>query len=86
MADMNCNNSSKNESTDKCIPFYDHEHTMMHYNWANRRMLIALVAVCLTFIITIVVFVTGYTTREKNWLNTLSNMNRIEVSDGKSTD
>ena len=48
----NCNNNS-----DRCIPFYDHQHTMMHYNWANRRMLIALVTVCVTFIITIIVFV-----------------------------
>jgi hypothetical protein len=62
---------------------------MMHYNWANRRMLIALVTVCITFIITIVVFVSGYTQREKNWLETLSNMNQTpitEVSDGQKTD
>lgn len=55
-----------------CIPFFAHENTMMHYNHANRRMLIALVTVCVTFIITIIVFVTGYTQREKNWLNTLT--------------
>jgi len=78
-----------NECSDKCIPFYDHQHTMMHYNWANRRMLIALVTVCITFIITIIVFVTGYTAREKNWLETITNMNKtpvVEVSDGQNTD
>lgn len=80
MEDKNCNGCS-----DKCIPYFDHQNTMMHYNWANRRMLIALVTVCVTFIITIVVFVSGYTKREKNWLDTLSNMNRIEVSDGQQT-
>lgn len=63
-----CGNSGEQE---KCIPFFDHQNTMMHYNWANRRMLIALVCVCLTFIITILVFVSGYTQREKNWLDTL---------------
>ena len=47
---------------------------MMHMNFANRRMLIALLAVCITFIVTIVVFVSGYTHREQNWLNTLKEM------------
>ena len=27
---------------EKCVPFFDVQNTMMHYNWANRRMLIAL--------------------------------------------
>ena len=68
-------NNCGNNCSEKCIPFYDHQNTMMHYNWANRRMLIALVTVCVTFIITIIVFVTGYTAREKNWLDTITNMN-----------
>ena len=61
------------------VPFFAHENVLMHYNRANRRMLIALVVVCLTFIITIIVFVTGYTQREKNWLDTLQ---RVGVTDG----
>jgi len=51
----------------------------MHYNHANKRMLIALVCVCVTFVLTIIVFVTGYTAREKNWLDTLK---RVGVTDG----
>ena len=31
------------EGKESCIPFFAHEDTMMHYNHANRRMLIALV-------------------------------------------
>ena len=54
---------------------------LLHCNWANRRMLIALVTVCVTFIITIIVFVTGYTAREKNWLDTLTHMNRTPVTE-----
>lgn len=67
--------------TDKqaCIPFFAHENTMMHYNSANKRMLIALICVCVTFILTIIIFVTGYTAREKNWLDTLQ---RVGVTDG----
>ena len=65
-----------------CIPFFAHENVLMHYNLANRRMLIALVTVCVTFILTIVIFVTGYTAREKNWLDTLDRISRPEVTDG----
>ena len=67
------------EDRQACIPFFAHENMMMHYNMANRRMLIALVCVCVTFIVTIVVFVSGYTQREKNWLDTLT---RVGVTDG----
>ena len=72
--------SCKNcEEKTACVPFFAHENVLMHYNRANRRMLIALAVVCLTFVITIVVFVTGYTQREKNWLDTLQ---RVGVTDG----
>ena len=63
---------------------FEHDKVMMHMNWANRRMLIALVTVCLTFIITILVFVHGYTEREKNWLDTLNRFQPVtEAADGK---
>ena len=65
-----------------CVPFFAHENVLMHYNRANRRMLIALAVVCVTFIVTIVVFVTGYTQREKNWLDTLNRLQVSEVTDG----
>ena len=81
--DEKCKNCEGKES---CIPFFAHEDTMMHYNHANRRMLIALVTVCVTFIITIVVFVSGYTQREKNWLDTIGRLQgqpAAEVTDGK---
>ena len=71
-----CRNCDEKQA---CIPFFAHENTMMHYNHANRRMLVALMAVCITFILTIVIFVHGYTIREKNWLDTLQ---RIGVTDG----
>lgn len=70
----------------KCIPFFAHENALMHYNQTNKRMLIALLAVCITFILTIVIFVAGYTVREKNWLDTLTRLNGgqtvTEVVDG----
>ena len=51
------------------------ERTIWHLNLANRRMLIALCVVCFTFIATIIVFVRGYTIREKNWLDTFYRLN-----------
>ena len=71
-----------NEKTPASIPFFAHEASMMHYNHANKRMLVALLAVCVTFILTIVIFVFGYTVREKNWLDTLTRLQVTEVQDG----
>lgn len=65
---------------------FEHENALWHYNMTNRRMLIALVVVCFTFIATILVFVHGYTVREKNWLDTLSRINtpvtEVQADDG----
>lgn len=63
------------------IPQHQAETTYLHLSWANRRMLIALICVCATFIITILVFVHGYTEREKNWLDTIGRLTP-EVTDG----
>ena len=65
----------------------EHDKVMMHMNWANHRMLVALLAVCITFIITIVVFVWGYTIREQNWLKTLKDLQlNPAVTEVKNTD
>ena len=63
------------------IPLIQAEKIIMHQNFANRRMLIALLSVCVTFILTIVIFVVGYTIREKNWLNTLLDMRTTPVTE-----
>ena len=65
-----------------CIPFFAHENAMTHLSTSNKRLLIALLAVCITFIATIIIFVTGYTAREKNWLDTISAMQTTEVRNG----
>ena len=31
MSENKCGNSCN----EKCIPFYDHQNTMMHYNWVD---------------------------------------------------
>lgn len=64
---------------DYTVNRFEHDKTVMHMSWANRRMLIALITVCVTFIITIIVFVSGYTQREKNWLDTLGRIQRQQI-------
>ena len=59
------------------------DKAILHMNFSNRRMLIALVTVCVTFILTIVIFVVGYTIRERNWQDTLLKVAPgVEVQNG----
>ena len=45
----------------------DAEKTSMYQNFANRRLLVALISVIVGFIIYASIFVIGYTVREQNW-------------------
>ena len=69
----NCQNCG-NDGADKCVPFFDVQNTMMHYNWANRRMLIALICVCVTMIAVVIIFATNQTKREQMWQETIKSM------------
>ena len=75
-----CRNCSENNS-EKCVPFFDVQNTMMHYNWANRRMLIALVCVCISMIIVVIVFATNQTRREQMWQETIKSMYETTVAE-----
>lgn len=48
----------------------EHQTALMHYNWANRRMLIAVIAVCITFIIVVAI----NTVRETRWQDTVKEL------------
>ena len=48
----------------------EHQTALMHYNWANRRMLIAVIAVCVTFIIVVAI----NTVRETRWQDTVKEL------------
>ena len=74
-----CRNCAENNS-ERCVPFFDVQNTMMHYNWANRRMLIALVCVCLSMIIVVIVFATNQTKREQMWQETIKSMYETTVT------
>ena len=72
---------------DRCIPFFDHQNTMMHYNWVNRRSMIQLIAVCVTMIIVVFIFASNQTKREQMWQETIekivSQTIGTEVADGQ---
>ena len=79
-----CKNCSEQE---KCIPFFDHQNTMMHYNWVNRRSMIQLIAVCIMAIIMTFIFTTNQTKREQMWQETIKSIvnqtTAAEVEDGQ---
>ena len=75
---MDCRNCEDNKA---CVPFFVHENTMMHYNRANKRMLIALVSVLVFVTVMIGIFVYGNTVREKQLIDMI-NQRITEVADG----
>ena len=80
-----CKNCGNNQG-EKCVPFFDVQNTMMHYNWANRRMLIALIAVLVTTAIIVMVFTSNQTKREQMWQETIKSMynaTAAEVGNGQ---
>ena len=56
------------------MPKHQAETMMMHMSRANRNMMIVIIAVCLAMGAMAYIFVTGYTSRTKDWLNTLAAM------------
>ena len=73
-----CSNCKEQQA---CIPFYVHENAMMHYNQANRRMLIVIVSVLIFIAIVITIFVNGNTIREKQLID-MVNQRIAEVENG----
>ena len=76
-----------NEKNDvPMIPKYQAETMLMHLSRANRNMMIVIIAVCVAMVVMAYIFVSGYTSRTKDWLNTLAGMQRTtavtEVNDG----
>ena len=73
--EKNCSNCDQKTA---CVPFFLHENAMMHYNRANKRMLIALISVLVFVALAIGIFVNGNTVREKNLID-LIREERAEV-------
>lgn len=84
----------KNNMTEKenipMVPKYQAEEMAMHMGRANRNMMIVVIAVCAAMVAMVVIFVNGYTSRTKDWLNTLAQIQSktaiTEVTDGHEAD
>ena len=81
--DEKCSNC---ESKQACVPFFVHENIMMHYNRANKRMLIALCVSLVTLVVGFVIlgwlFLSSYNDREKGWQEIIHKRQVTEVTDG----
>ena len=65
------------------IPFFAAENQMMHADLANKRMLHAIIAICIMCVLMTSIFVVGYTIREKDRIDTIARMvSVLEVQDG----
>lgn len=56
------------------IPKHQHQAEMMHMSWTIRWLIIAIVIGFLSMVGMAYIFVTGYTSRTKDWLNTFNNL------------
>ena len=81
MSERKCQGNCGNDHGERCVPFFDVQNTMMHYNWANRRMLLALICVCVTMIAVVIVFATNQTKREQMWQETIKSMYSTTVAE-----
>ena len=70
------------ENKERTVSAFEHENSLMHYGMVNKRSMIMLISVCVTFVLITLIFVIGYTIREKNWLDTLTRVGVTEVADG----
>lgn len=70
-----------NEQQPRMVSAFEHENALMHYGRVNKRSLIALICVCVTFMVITTIFVVAYTVREKNWINAISHMQPAAVTE-----
>ena len=68
------------------IPKHYAETMMLHLQIANRNMMIVAITFAIALVAAIIIFVTGYTSRTKDWLNTYATLRNdktiTEVQDG----
>ena len=56
------------------IPKHQAESEIMHMSWAIKTILKIVIVFCITIAICVYIFVNGYTSRTKDWLNTFNNL------------
>lgn len=68
------------------IPKHQCESILMHMSWAVRSMALVAIVFAAAMVAAIIIFVNGYTSRTKDWLNTIAQLQAkpavTEVADG----
>lgn len=62
-----CSNCTNCENKQACVPFFQHENSMMHKDRDNRRMMV----ICLALCAVVIVLVGYYTSRTQMWNDTI---------------
>ena len=63
------------EKTDiPMIPKHQHQAEMMHMSWTIRWLVIAVAIGFISMVVMAYIFVNGYTSRTKDWLNTYARL------------
>ena len=80
----------KNDEGERMVSAFEHENALMHYGRVNKRSMIMLICVCVTFILVTLTYVIGGIVRDKNreayWLDvvrTLTTPGIAEVDAGE---
>ena len=66
------------EEKQASVPFFVHEATLNKLDISNKRMLVALVTVCITLIITVGCFVTAYVRTNHDWMEYAEKLQQVE--------
>ena len=76
----------ENKNDVPMIPKHEAESMMVHLEIANRNMMIVAIAFAAALVAAIIIFVNGYTSRTKDWLQTYAQLRNqtavTEVADG----
>lgn len=83
---------NESEKQQASVPYFVHEGDMMHLEAntreamdkmkaANKNILSALLIVCVTLIIVVVLFVVGYTINNRNWIKYAERLQTMYTSE-----
>ena len=71
------------ENKEACVPFFEHEGSMEHMKFAIRAVVGIAALFAISMLTAIIIFVSSYNSRTKEWLSTYSTLqNRGVVTSG----
>lgn len=85
MSDVRLRNCTDDEPNDvPMIPKHQHQAEIMHMSRAVKAITLVSLSAFIAIVIMAYIFVSGYTSRTKDWLNTYNNLQHmVEVTDGQ---